>query len=162
MTKIDYKAKYHQTAGLLKLCRDGNHLLTMEKDEAMRKYMDAERELEGVRKNMSELRCECPDYESPFDVAGLVACLLCIGVTVILSVWGVSEWLYLKQPIVQPYVVYRTHEDTASLGACLDVAADYRNRVRGAWKVLEHHHSGPNNSRAFAILDGSKKESEPE
>jgi hypothetical protein len=150
MTKIDYKAIYQQTATLLKLCRNGNDLLTMEKDEALRKYMDAEKELSGIRKKMASLREDCPNHPTTRWECGPVALVLCSGVLIALIFWFVLAFQAAKEPIIQreSYPVYITR-------GCGQEGV-WEDRCRRALEVLAppSHHSGRNNGRAFAILNG--------
>lgn len=105
-----------------------------ELQEAMRKYMDAEARIQHLPKIIEKE--VLPPWLGPF--FGLVI-ILCIGIG--------SEFHQqlkdLETPILQPYVVY----------VYKFFPSRYEDKCRRAWKALEHHHSGVNNGKAFAILN---------
>lgn len=112
--------------------------------EAMRKYMDCEKELKGVRANMASLRDDCPNHRSSFDVWAIVAYMLSMTCLCAVLVWGYHVTILEKEPVIRYYPAYITKNNEGV----------WYDRCRKAWKILQYHHGGPNNSRAFAALNG--------
>lgn len=106
-------------------------------------------------RNDAIVRAEMPRLPSP-KIEYIEKEVLPIGVAIFLftfifvcTVWMVSMYMSLKEctrPVWTPYEMRVTK--------FVDRDNIWKDRCQKAWKILEHHHSGPNNGRAFAVLDG--------
>lgn len=121
--KTDWKRKYE--------------MAWRELQEVMRKYMDAEAELS--RRPTIEKFVE----RQVIHPLVVVAFFVLTSYFAFLVLYGFKEIKRLDKPIRKPYPVY---VDKYCPGR-------WEDKCRRAWKALEHHHSGVNNGRAFAILN---------
>src|SRR6266403_851322 len=109
--------------------------------------MDCEREL-GLWQDGKKANRRIEGKEAlPFWLGFLYASLL--GSWIALAGFGFMQALRVShEPIVWPYPVY------VSCQKAWDTALMWQGRCERAWTVLKDHHSGVNNGKAFAILDG--------
>jgi hypothetical protein len=144
MTKpIDFKARWEKALNELDEVRKLSEKRRADRDTAIHERNEA-----IIRADMPKPpKIEIKYIERevlPFSVAVFIITLAAVCGAYMLSMYMSVRQMQL--PVYSPYEI--------KVVKYVDRDNLWKARCQAAWKVLEHHHSGVNNGRAFAILDG--------